>query len=239
MSLPIHCLSPPRLANRRASITRQLDDIGADYVLHDGIDRIMANENEVRGHFGLPEVPATLGDMCCTLGHLAIWSDIARGAGDAAVVLEDDAVLGTAFTETMGAWTAAAMRAADIGVLKIEAWAGPGKNRSAPFGRPIDIEAGLYRLAGPFMGSAAYIVTREAARALLLRHSEPRRPVDHLLFSGDRPSVGFLAPAPVQHDPARFGSDIARPKDKPGPGKGATLKSRLRRARRIPVRFSG
>lgn len=232
MTLPVHVLSLPRLAARRSTLSAALDSLGVGYRLHDGFDRLDVDPAEVKRLFG---ADGALGDVCCTLGHLAIWQKVAA-SGRAALVLEDDATISAALVPWVEARATEVMERHGLGVLKLEAWGGAGLNRTRPLGRRTR-EAGVWRLAGRFVGSAAYAITAEAAERLSAVCERPGRPVDHLLFAPPfAVPAGFVAPAPVLHDVSRWDSDISRA-DVVRPPRREAILARLAGARRVEVAF--
>lgn len=251
-----------RRPDRLAGMAAQLSRLGLAWSRVEAIDA-GAGEREQRAAFGrglaARAFPATRGDIACTLTHQRLWRQIARGEA-AAVVLEDDALLSAAFADLMAADLGDLMRRHDMGVLKLEFWPGPEKSRRFPAGEfiaPVLRDIRLYRMRSTFLGTGAYVITPEGARLMGERFRRLKVPVDHALFGREAATgfrllrPGFLNPAPVLHDRARFGSDIREERQAAAP---RTLARRFRdwqvrlrlareiaagRAERVEMRFAG
>lgn len=242
--LPIHVVNLAREPERLARIGAALDGFGLDWTRVDALDRRAVAAGELRAAFGSGPLssayPATPGDMACSLSHHRLWDQIAGGAAEAAVVLEDDALLAATFPAFAEDSVARLMRDHGMGVLKIEFWPGKERSRRFPLGRVLgDGPAGttLYRLRSGFLGSCGYVLTALGAEALLSRFPAPAVPVDHLLFGRsagtgfDVLRPGFVTPAPVLHDIATFTSDI-RPERPESPARTLSRRWRDWRTRR-------
>jgi glycosyl transferase, family 25 len=212
-----------RARDRWRAVSGALDTLGLHYERVPALDRLAPGAAALhaefdRGRLGA-DYPATLGDISCSLSHQNLWKRIAAMDAGAVIVLEDDAGLSPAFADFARSDLGAVMRAHGIGALKLEHWPGGERSRRFPAGirlGHLDLGGGatLYRQAAGFLGTCAYAITPEAARALLEAHPRMGVPVDHFMFSPTaglgfpilRP--GFVNPAPVLHDFATHGSDI-------------------------------
>lgn len=101
--LPVFVLTLEGAEERRAPLLRRLKELGIDHELFFGVD----------GRQGLPTVheplidrsarietsqrPMTDGEYACALSHLFIYGQIVARGLACAIVLEDDALIGTAF----------------------------------------------------------------------------------------------------------------------------------------------
>lgn len=216
-------LNLDRAPDRWRAVSAALDRLGLGHERVPALDRLapgaMALHAEFdRGRLGA-DYPATLGDICCSLTHQALWRRIAAMNTSAVIVLEDDASLSPDFAGFARADLGAVMRVHGIGALKLEHWPGGERSRRFPAGirlGHLDLGGGatLYRQAAGFLGTCAYAITPAAAAALLAAHLRMGVPVDHFMFS---PTAGlgfpilrpaFVNPAPVLHDFATHGSDI-------------------------------
>lgn len=219
--LAIHVINLAREPARLARIGAALDGFGLGWRRVEAIDRLAVPATDLVARFGTAplsrDYPATPGDMACSLTHRRVWEEIAGGAAEAAVVLEDDARLSPAFPEFAQGSVARFMRDHGMGVLKLEFWPGRAQSRRYPLGAPLGsgpAGTGLYRLRSGFLGTCGYVLTARGAEALLTRFPALTVPVDHLLFGRsagmgfDLLRPGFVTPAPVLHDIARFASDI-------------------------------
>lgn len=215
MQLPVFVLNLPRLTARRERMQIQLLAADLDFVFADGPDAREMGQTELECRFGARVGqglwPATRGDMACTLGHHSIWTSIAEGSADGAIVLEDDAALGESFADWCETSTLEVMNRHRSGLLRLEAR--PGERL---FGRRVD--GRIWRLGSAAFGTAGYVLTREGARQILNAFPRPGRPADHLLFGPFSPARRLLAPlvlSPgcVRQDVERFGSEIAAERD--------------------------
>lgn len=219
--LPVHVINLAREPERLARVGAALDRFGLGWRRIEAIDRLAVSAEALAAAFGTGPLtrayPATPGDMACSLTHLRLWDEIAGGRAEAAVVLEDDARLAATFPGFVEAPVARLMRDHDMGILKLEFWPGPERSRRHPLGASLaggPAGTRLYRLRNGFLGSCGYVLTARGAAQLLARFPAPTVPVDHLLFGRsagmgfDLLRPGFVSPAPVMHDTARFVSDI-------------------------------
>ncbi|WP_347313038.1 glycosyltransferase family 25 protein [Defluviimonas sp. SAOS-178_SWC] len=260
---PIYVINLDRAPDRLAAIAAGLDGFGLSWRRVEAIDRLAVSDDWLTAEFGAGELsrafPATPGDMACSLSHQALWREIASGEAEAAIVLEDDARLSDAFVRLASADLAGHMRRHGMGALKIEFWPGPQQSRRFPVGQdlgPITGGMRLYRMRSGFLGTCGYVLTADAARQLLRRFPKLGVPVDHFLFGPEaalgfdllRP--GFVNPAPVLHDVARFGSDIGPARSEGKRTIGRRLRDHVARRRlaaetrrgeveRVEMRFAG
>lgn len=236
--LHVHVVNLARETGRLARIGATLDGFGLGWTRVEALDRRAIAADALRAAFGSGPLsrayPATPGDMACTLSHRRLWDEIAGGAAEAAVVLEDDALLAATFPAFAEDGVARLMRDHAMGVLKLEFWPGAERSRRHPLGQALGAgPAGttLHRLRSGFLGSCGYVLTARGAGALLSRFPALTVPVDHLLFvrsagmGFDLLRPGFVCPAPVLHDISTFASDI-RPERPETPAR--TLRRRWR-----------
>lgn len=217
MTPPVFVLTLARMPERIDALGAALDRLQMTSRHHAARDRLTEPSERLISEFGQPRIPVTAGDMACTLGHVGIWRRVAEGSADVALVLEDDAWIADSLPE-WSALAAGVMRRRSIGVTKLEAWSGPQQSRRVVAGKflregPRE-DSGLYALRSSFLGSAGYLISKDAARGLILSHPRSGLPVDHLLFSMRSPAhamlrPAFVNPAPVRQDLGRFPSDIA------------------------------
>lgn len=258
---PIYVINLDRSPDRLAGMADQLGALGLAWRRVAARDRLACDMAAAAFEFGVAPwagpVPATPGDICCSLTHRDIWRRIAADDAPGAVILEDDARLSPAFAALMADDIGAAMARHRMGTLKLEHWPGPQDSRRFPLGRRLGGLGGatLWRLRSSFLGTCGYAITADAARRLLARWPRMAVPVDHLLFARNagrgfallRP--GFLNPAPVLHDTARWASDMCHERGAiAGRGRSraerwhdrlVTAEERLSRAERVEMRFAG
>jgi len=117
-------------------------------------------------------------EIACLLSHRACWAVIAAGDDAYGAIFEDDLV----FSEKAGALLAdAGWIPADADIVKLETFF----QRTKVALRRIAVGHGFSagRLHGVHIGSAGYILSRQAARALVDATMEIGIPVDHVLFN--------------------------------------------------------
>jgi glycosyl transferase family 25 len=227
--LPVQVINLVRRPERLRRIGAALDAAGIRWEPIDAIDAQSVSHKDLSTEFGSGwrrrAFPATLGDMACSLTHQLVWKKIAD-SGQAAIVLEDDAVLADSFGEFLSPDIVAAMREAALGVLKLEYWPGEQKSRRFPVGVPLRMLHGpsqrrLYRMRSSFLGSCAYLMRPESAELSLFHHPKLCVPVDHYLFGReaglgfDLLHPGFVSPAPIRHGVDIHPSDIAGEREGP------------------------
>lgn len=267
MGLPIYVINLARAPERLASIGGQLDRLDLPWQRIEAIDRQSVCENSAREAFGSGRLswdfPATLGDICCSLTHRYTWELLLESGAEAAIVLEDDAILSDAFGVLAASDLHGLLTRHQLGVLKLEHWPGPQQSRRFPLGEPLGNLTGaaasaIYLLRSSFLGTCAYVISAEAARTVLGRFPKMLVPVDHYLF-GDAAGMGFdlirpgfVNPAPVLHGVEEFGSDIRADREADAPSRTFSRRmrdycARRRRARelrrneaeQVEMRFSG
>lgn len=101
---PILVISLQDAAERRAAVSRQLDALGLPFEFRDAIDGRSglpaAYESQLdrpgtEAHFGRQ---MSDGEYACALSHLAAYREIVAENLPGAIILEDDAILGDAFS---------------------------------------------------------------------------------------------------------------------------------------------
>lgn len=125
----------------------------------------------------LPSSRLTAPEVACFLSHRKCWQMIADGVDQYGAIFEDDVVLSSDAGELLSndAWVPR-----DADVIKLETFFAKVRLRRRRM--PVHDAYSLARLVGRHLGSAGYIVTKTAARALLERTGQLKAPVDHALF---------------------------------------------------------
>ncbi len=223
--IPVYVINLDRQPERWARLSRNAHALDLPLTRVRAIDRQTEFGPDLLREHGQRDAarygPLTPGEVCCGLGHMRIWRRLAESDAPAALVLEDDAVIAPQIHAFLGAGFLGLLKLHDLTCVKLEyhhvAPARRGKKR--PLGRALDevpgaVPARLYRLLGPFLGTGAYLLTREGAQDLLRRHDRLYWPVDQFMFDpvvglGFRTlRTGFVNPAPVLHDQVGLASDL-------------------------------
>lgn len=170
-----------RSAERFARMAVQLDAIGLEYQRFSAIDgkknwtKLSKNLDQMRfeRNVGRRVLPGEIG---CYMSHLELWSRIATGPDEIALILEDDVI----FHEDFPAALQRAEQLADFwDVLKLNRIRAKAPKTIAK----IDgYDLNIYR--GAFTGMGAYLIKKDAAQRLLPGMLPIRRPIDHEI---DRP----------------------------------------------------
>jgi glycosyl transferase family 25 len=193
----IYLINLARRPDRLAAMQAQTGALPLTRI--DAVDAARADAGEVDHWFAvrgpLGEIPR--GDKCCLLSHRLAW-EMFVASGDAhAVFLEDDVRLSPSAATLLAGdgWIPAS-----VPVVKLEHYGPPGQRVLLNDLQRVDGDFQLGRMLSRHTGAAAYILSRDAARALL----EEKRfnlPVDHLLFNPNNSSM-FAALSPWQLVPA-------------------------------------
>ena len=151
--------------SRRQSMRRQLDALGVDYEIVDAVEGrslSAADLERVCDFRKMRRLGRVLspGEIGCALSHLAIYRRIVAERLEAACVLEDDVVLSSDYPELAN--RAAAFMRGRPGVHLL------GEGISRPYGYAGRL-GGIYRstVLKRAYGTFSYVVTREAAMALM------------------------------------------------------------------------
>jgi glycosyl transferase family 25 len=152
----------------------------------------------------LPPLPGSRlspAERGCLLSHRDIWQMIAERGDPWSLILEDDALLSPALPSFVadGAWIPQ-----DADLIKLDTTAKPvfvDDTATAVRGA-----SSIVVLRSPHMGSAAYLISARAAKALLARSLE--QPVDRVLF--ELPRSEAMPGVTYQADPALCRQDGQR-----------------------------
>ena len=185
-----YIINLPQSAERRAAMEGQLarfPELKAEFVA--AVDGRAMSEEEVRAAFDAERARAyygrslTRGEVGCTLSHVRCYNRIAEGADEVALILEDDADLGTrlpdfAPLEAMLSRT----RRPTVVLLSGHYWYWPGFRRE------------LKRVFCAYY-THSYLINRPAARLLTERFSRPFHLADNWIHVR-RQGVRVLAVCP-------------------------------------------
>ena len=156
-----------RSVDRLAEVTAEFGRIGVPFKRVTAIDA-----REI-----VPVKALTPAETACFRSHQRCWQMIADGADAHGAVFEDDVVFGRDASSLLGS-TSWVPKDADL--VKLETFLDPVRiNR-----RRLQVAAGysVARLFGRHYGSAAYILSKTAAKKLLKLTKQLRSPVDNALF---------------------------------------------------------
>ncbi len=141
----------------------------------------------------------TRGEVGCLLSHMAAWRTLIDEGLEAAVVFEDDVVLGADASAVLAALTLPAAPT----MVKLESWFTPTVVARQP-SRQLTDRTALHALHADHRGAAAYALNAAAARVLLRRLGEAPSRADVLPFSpqGLRGEIAILqaVPAPFMQE---------------------------------------
>jgi len=125
-----------------------------------------------------PTLTLSGAELAVLLSHRKCWELIISEGLPHAAIFEDDVILSTdaaVVLEDLGAV------ASSLGIIKIEIW--PERKAPLKIGRVATGRAMLKPLGGVYLGSAGYIVSRDAAARLLDASRTPTSPIDHFMFN--------------------------------------------------------
>jgi glycosyl transferase family 25 len=143
----------------------------------------------------LGEIPR--GDKACFLSHRLAWEALLASGDAHAAVLEDDVRLAPAAARFLASdtWVPARM-----GLIKLEHYGPKGQRVLLTDFRATEEGFQLARMLSRHTGAAAYLISRAAARLLVVQ-THLDLPVDHLMFNPNNSKL-FASLAPFQLLPA-------------------------------------
>jgi glycosyl transferase family 25 len=204
-ALPIFVISLTRAAERRASITAQLERLDLNYRLFDAIDGNALTPEQTdlvdrhwrRRRTGNPLRPAEVG---AAMSHALVYREILKAGHGAAVILEDDAQLKPTFPAFVRGEIPIPK---DVHLVALHYYQNQFVNRAGA----IELAGGyrLYRPYGRLLGACAYYVTRHGAEKLLAAALPVWSQVDWPLNVERELNGRGLEPPVVIHDES-FGS---------------------------------
>lgn len=118
----------------------------------------------------------TAGDIACGLSHQLVWKAIVHRNLDCALVLEDDALLAPTLADFV---RPGILERTGADIIRLETWAGRARlgTREHQIGTTT-----LRELASAQLGSAAYLISRQAAALSLAHPARDDMAVDRFLF---------------------------------------------------------
>lgn len=165
---------------------------------------------EVERRISIPGGVRNRAAVACTISHEHIWRRIAEGDEPHAIIFEDDLVI----ADDVAAMLAdPAFVPADADIVKMETFF----KLQTRIDRKPTVTIGryrLHRLRGHHVGTAAYLLTRKGARALLSRPLPPRV-VDWILFDEIEGVLNDLTVYQLVPAPCAQGSVLASKRDWP------------------------
>ena len=168
--------------DRRAHMERQFQKLGLHAIRVEG-----ASIAEVRQELAniRPSAAGSInGHMACTFSHYEIWKAFLATSADAALILEDDAVLSPDLPDFLRALEDEAPEGVDL--IKIETF-----HMKAKLSSQVRNIAGreASRLFGTHYGACGYIIYRHLAKQLLNDCRRFDLIIDNYLFSRDGPVI--------------------------------------------------
>lgn len=192
----IFVINLPGQSDRRISISTQLDSTGLGYEIVPAVDGRKLSSEELGAHYRRDSVEAgvrremTLGEIGCALSHQSVYRRMIEQGLPWAVIVEDDARLGTDFPSLLGA----VVDRLDTGLPEIYLFSHIA--RYTNWGRRRIL--GKYWLVNPVRahGGHCYLLTVAAARALLRINYPVHAPIDSWIRFQREGSVTIRAVVP-------------------------------------------
>jgi glycosyl transferase, family 25 len=182
---PIWVINLKRSVERRAYITRHLDNLGLPYELIEAVDGRALSPQELAVSSGSREArrlikrELTPGDVGCSLSHLALYRKQLDEGLNEVVILEDDAVVDPALPEILNVreflppdWELVSFIRLDS---RVSFWG------SRPLGKRRCV-----KFASIAYGTQGYLLRRSGAEKLLAHGYPVRAPADWLTGGGIR-----------------------------------------------------
>ncbi len=168
-----------RSRDRLAHVTAEFDRIGVAFERIAAIDAWQRQDlSQVLMHAGKMPWRLSGSETACLLSHRACWSKLAAGDDAYGAIFEDDVVFAAKAGPLLadGSWIPA-----NAEIVKLETFLHRTKVglRSVAAGHGFSAS----RLHAVHIGSAGYIVSKQAAGALLSATEKIDVPVDHVLFN--------------------------------------------------------
>ncbi|SMQ65703.1 glycosyl transferase, family 25 [Devosia lucknowensis] len=184
--LPIFYINLASRPDRRRFMEDQLQSLGLAGVRIEAATPSDISAEQAALHCD-PHKPVYLRprELACTLSHERVWQALLDAGHDRALVLEDDAELSSALPDFLSE-----IGAIDADMVRIESAGRP--LRVFPAVATLPGEIALHPFRSTPMGSAAYILTRGAARYLLGHPSFRSAQTDLVLYNPfDEPGSGL------------------------------------------------
>jgi glycosyl transferase family 25 len=179
MQVPIFYINLASRPDRREFMERQFAELGlaAERVEAITVDQVPQPliDYHLQPHPGRRCSP---GELACGLSHAAVWQLILDRGHNAAIVLEDDALLSPAIVPFAN--DPDLLRATRADLIRLETW-----RSEVRLGSPVKRlgQIALQELAAQHLGSSAYLISAKAAAHTLLSPRLHQMQVDLLLFS--------------------------------------------------------
>ena len=182
MQHKIYLINLERAKDRLAAMCRKLDELGLSFERIEATDgRVMSTEEKIAFAKLRPRANGWLpGAIGCFRSHYKVWTAIAEGEEDFGVVFEDDVHISAALPNLLNG-IGAYLDQFDI--VRLEAtkhrvWLNTEKKMSVGQTKLVEVRSETW-------GSAAYVLSREAARLLVVEPTTNHSPVDFFLFDKD------------------------------------------------------
>ncbi len=182
-AIPIYVVSLARAMERRATMTKHLTELGLNFEITDAVDGRHIPEATYTQMLVRPDVPLSRGDVGCYLSHMNIYEQFLQTDANVALVLEDDATLGSMMVEPIRR----GIPSPAFDICFLDSWFVGHKGRVYhDRDDAITVGPGLnaYRFAPPPYGTHAYLITRECAQARLAQKFPISESIDWYLRIG-------------------------------------------------------
>lgn len=182
MALHLELITLARDVERQALMKKELAQAGLEVDVTPGFDYRTSDPEELERHCK-PEGPWGVfhkQNMACTISHMWAWERFLETDASHCLVLEDDVHI----APELGVWLSdLSWWPVDADLVKIERWTSPRlkvalEPQSQHRGRQIS------RLLSRHVGSAGYIMTRDAAKAFIAARPYDIS-IDNLLFNAN------------------------------------------------------
>ena len=182
MRYKIYLINLERAKDRLAAMRRKLDELGLSFERIEATDgRAMSTEEKIAFAKLRPRANGWLpGAIGCFRSHYQVWTAIAEGKEDFGVVFEDDVHISAALPTLLNG-VGTYLNQFDI--VRLEAtkhrvWLNTERKMSVAQTKLIEVRSETW-------GAAAYVLSREAARLLVVEPTTNHSPVDFFLFDKD------------------------------------------------------
>ncbi len=174
----IYLINLDRRHDRLITMHTRLCDLGLEY------SRISAVDGTGDAEIGFSDDQAdmTKPEYACYLSHIKVYKAMLESDASHCLVLEDDIVMAKDFASLLDDL---ALHSSRNTILRLEVPFQCTNGKPVSLGRRSVKKTGAYqinRLYSPVFSSGAYVISRDIAERIVQNHSQPKIPIDHILF---------------------------------------------------------